>query len=147
MKVNVHNCTTGIGRVFQLAASFILYLWQLPQNLCGLLLVALLRPEQVFPFGDAEPRARLYYSSRMHGGISLGRYLVVAAHYKDCNGRTEAHELGHYWQSLFLGPLYLLVIGLPSILWSAVWRPWYGPSYYDFYTEKWADKLGGVDRC
>ena len=125
----------------------ILYLWQLPQNLLGLLLVAVLRPEQVYQFGDAWPWARLYYSTRMQGGISLGKYIIVNSYYKDYNGKTEAHELGHYWQSLFLGPLYLLVIGLPSVLWAAAWKPGGRMGYHDFYTEKWADKLGGVDRC
>lgn len=121
----------------------ILYLWQLPQNLAGLLLVLLLKPEDSYQFN----RARLYYASRMRGGISLGRYIIVRSAMRDYTGRTEWHEYGHSRQSMFLGPLYLLVIGLPSLLWAAVWQPGHGSSYYDFYTEKWADKLGGVDRC
>lgn len=131
----------------KIVIDILLYLWQLPQNLLGLLLVAVLRPEQSYPFGDAMPMSRLYYASRMRGGISLGRYLIVASCYKDYNGRTEAHELGHYWQSLFLGPLYLFVIGIPSLVWAAVWRPGGRRDYYQFYTEAWADKLGGVERC
>jgi hypothetical protein len=46
-----------------------------------------------------------------------------------------------------LGPLYLLVIGLPSLLWAWLgdnYREKHGVSYYDFYTEKWANKLGGA---
>lgn len=121
----------------------LLYLWQLPQNLLGLLLVLIYKPEQSYAFN----RARLYYSERMPGGISLGRYIIVRSELKDYAGRTEWHEYGHSRQSMFLGPLYLLVIGLPSILWAAVWQPGHGSSYYDFYTEAWADKLGGVDRC
>lgn len=121
----------------------ILYLWQLPQNLAGLLLVLLLQPEDSYQFN----RARLYYATRMRGGISLGRYIIVRSAMRDYTGRTEWHEYGHSRQSMFLGPLYLLVIGLPSLLWAAVWQPGHGSSYYDFYTEKWADKLGGVDRC
>ena len=121
----------------------ILYLWQLPQNLAGLLLVLVLKPEDSYQFN----RARLYYATRMRGGISLGRYIIVRSAMRDYSGRTEWHEYGHSRQSMFLGPLYLLVIGLPSLLWAAVWQPGHGSSYYDFYTEKWADKLGGVDRC
>lgn len=121
----------------------LLYLWQLPQNLVGLLLVHILKPEDSYTFN----RARLYYATRMHGGISLGRYIIVASSVKDYTGRTEWHEYGHCRQSMFLGPLYLLVVGLPSLLWAAVWQPGHGSSYYDFYTEAWADKLGGVDRC
>jgi len=39
------------------------------------------------------------------------------------------------------GPLYLLVIGVFSEL---NYRFGFSKSYYDFWTEKWADKLGGV---
>lgn len=120
-----------------------LWLWQLPQNLLGLLLVAILKPEDSCAFN----RARLYYATRMRGGISLGRYIIVRSCLQDYTGRTEWHEYGHSRQSLFLGPLYLLVIGLPSLLWAAVWQPGHGRGYYEFYTEAWADKLGGVERC
>ena len=58
-----------------------------------------------------------------------------------------AHEYGHTVQSLILGPLYLFVIGIPSILWAGLppcrrKRREQGISYYSFYTEKWADFLG-----
>lgn len=61
-----------------------------------------------------------------------------------------SHEaIGHAQQSRWLGWLYLLIIGLPSITWAGIHRikrvaeRW---SYYDFYTEKWADKIAGVKR-
>jgi len=120
----------------------LLYLWQLPQNIVGFLFVLVLQPEGSFEFdGHA-----LYYASRMRGGISLGRYIIVSDKFKDYNGRTEQHEIGHAFQSLYLGPLYLLVIGLPSLLWAAWWNRSMGVSYYSFYTEKWADRLGNVER-
>lgn len=56
------------------------------------------------------------------------------------------HEWGHTRQSMYLGWLYLLAIGLPSLLWAFVYDSGWNVSYYDFYTEKWADKLGGVKR-
>lgn len=124
-------------------SDIILYVWQLPQNLLGLLLVLIYKPENSYSFN----RARLYYSTRMKGGISLGRYIIIRHTAMEYTGRTEWHEYGHSRQSMFLGPLYLPVIGLPSILWAVVWQPGHGSSYYDFYTEAWADKLGGVDRC
>lgn len=119
-----------------------LWLWQLPQNLVGLLLVFLLKPEDSYTFN----RARLYYATRMRGGISLGRYIIVNSTVKDYAGRTEWHEYGHSRQSMFLGPLYLIVIGLPSLIWAAWWHEGRGVSYYSFYTERWADRLGGVER-
>ena len=57
--------------------------------------------------------------------------------------------IGHARQSRMLGWLYLLVIGLPSIVWAALYG-WLIPrcenGYYKFYTEKWADKLAGINR-
>ena len=30
---------------------------------------------------------------------------------------TRIHEYGHTWQCLLLGPLYYIVIALPSVIW------------------------------
>ena len=125
------------------AIEILLYLWQLPQNLVGLLLILVLRPEEKYNYEGAT----LCYASRMRGGISLGRYIIMRDVFKDYRGRDEQHELGHCRQSLFLGPLYLAVIGVPSILWAAWWNEDRNRSYYSFYTEAWADYLGGVNRC
>lgn len=121
----------------------LLYIWQLPQNLLGLLLVAILRPEERYDMDGVF----LYYASRMRGGISLGRYVIVRSVMKDYKGNTERHELGHSKQSRMLGWLYLFVIGLPSLLWAAWWNEDRNRDYYSFYTERWADHLGGVNRC
>ena len=59
------------------------------------------------------------------------------------------HEYGHTIQSQKLGPVYLLVIGLPSLIWAGCFEKYrikHKKSYYGFYTEKWADKLGGISR-
>lgn len=63
------------------------------------------------------------------------------------NDRLLVHEYGHTVQSLILGPLYLPVIGLPSAIWLNT--PRFSnrrhnaqSSYYAFYTERWANRLG-----
>ena len=124
-------------------AEILLYAWQLPQNLLGLLLVLILRPEESYDMDGV----RLYYATRMRGGISLGRYIIVRSALQDYTGNTERHELGHAKQSRMLGWFYLFVIGIPSILWAAWWNEGRNRSYYSFYTERWADHLGGVNRC
>jgi RHS repeat-associated protein len=53
------------------------------------------------------------------------------------------HEQGHYFQNLALGPMYMLVIGLPSLIHAGlhpIIHP--GQPYEDFYTETWADAWG-----
>ena len=124
-------------------AEILLYAWQLPQNLLGLLLVLILQPEESYDMDGC----RLYYATRMRGGISLGRYVIVRSWMKDYTGNTERHELGHAKQSRMLGWFYLFVIGIPSILWAAWWNEGRNRDYYSFYTERWADHLGGVNRC
>jgi hypothetical protein len=62
------------------------------------------------------------------------------------------HEYGHTFQSRWLGPLYLPVVGVPSVLrnvYAVAYREitgerWRG--YFDGFPERWADELGGVDR-
>ena len=127
---------------FTKLVAVLLYLWQLPQNLLWLLLVTILRPEDCY---DLEG-VRLCYASRMKGGISLGRYIIIRDVMKDYTGATERHELGHAKQSRMLGWFYILVIGLPSLIWAAWWNRDRDCSYYSFYTERWADRLGDVHR-
>ena len=60
--------------------------------------------------------------------------------------RALVHEYGHTIQSLILGPLYLVVIGLPSTIWcfwpvTNTWRKTNQVSYFIFYTESWANQL------
>jgi hypothetical protein len=56
------------------------------------------------------------------------------------------HEYGHSIQSMVLGPLYLLMIGIPSMVWAGCFKNYRKrskKSYYWFYTESWADRWGG----
>ncbi len=85
---------------------------------------------------------------KRRGGLSLGLFLFLPP---GAGVALLAHEYGHSLQSLLLGPLYLIVIGLPSALWAALpalerRRQRRHISYYAFYTERWADCWGGVRR-
>lgn len=130
--------------------NIVLFLWQLPQNLLGLLLSIILGYEIKIDFlGHCHhlPASLLFFNSRIKGGISLGRYIIMTCRYLT-DHNSWYHERGHSIQSIILGPLYLLVIGLPSLLWAAFYRNNEADpnGYYRFFTEKWADKLGGVKR-
>ena len=117
------------------------FIHELPQNLLGLLL------RQIYKGNDSEYNDVVVRRSlKMQGGISLGRYIIVS---QFASKETVMHEYGHCLQSRRLGWLYLLVIGLPSIVWAGL----YGRlvkrtknGYYRWYTERWADRLGGVER-
>ena len=127
---------------------FIKTLWQLPQNLIGLLIKITCKTPLYTTYKEAK-----VYTWKLRGGISLGQYIFLP--YKDENPenfyvqQTIKHEYGHCVQSKYLGWFYLLVIGLPSLIWARCfekYRKRTGKSYYSFYTESWADQLGCVER-
>ncbi len=70
------------------------------------------------------------------GAVSLGSLIVGDSKLID----YLPHELGHSKQALVLGPLYWVIIGLPSLTHAMVWqtfgRKW---NYYSFFTEQWAE--------
>ena len=77
----------------------------------------------------------------MSGGISLGPFAFCSKYSasKEC---VVAHEVdGHTVDSKIFGPLYLLIIGLPSLL-NAAFD--FTENYYDFWTEKLANKHAGL---
>lgn len=115
---------------------FLLYIWQLPQNLLGLI-VRIMTQSQKSDEGN--------YHWKYRSGLSLGSYVFVS---ERASLETVKHEKGHQKQSLYLGPLYLFVIGLPSFTWASLRSLGFfkNRSYYSFYTEKWADELAGVKR-
>lgn len=117
--------------------AILLYLWSLPQNLLGLLL------RQIYKGNDSQYEdAVVRRSTSMRGGISLGKYIIVS---QWATKTTIMHEYGHTRQSKRLGWLYLIVVGLPSILHAAFCKC-KRHLYYDVFPENWAEKLGGVKR-
>lgn len=122
---------------------FLLSLWQFPQHLLATIMLLI-----YFIKGRVKGRmvkgySVIYEIDKFPGGCSLGPVIFVySKYYAD----LVKHECGHAMQSLYLGPLYLLVIGLPSLIWNLTYKETNKHSYYWFYTEKWADKLGGVKR-
>ena len=132
--------------------SSLLWLWQLPQNLCGIIYRSISKDNRICVVETYDSRSvgAKVYLQKTNGGISLGKYIFINQDYIDKEIIIK-HECGHVKQSKILGPLYLLVIGIPSILhaWlnnyiGCCWKN--GEyNYYHFYTEKWANKLMGIE--
>ena len=114
------------------------YLWELPQNLVGLALTKVMAPGRTESYRGAQ----ILRSRKMRGGISLGRYIIVDERLS--SAYIDRHEWGHTRQSRLLGPFYLFVIGIPSLLWALWWHPGRKRSYASFYTERWAERLAGL---
>lgn len=114
-------------------------IWQLPQTLVGLVMM---------PFmGKMKKVADRHFNfcwetTNMYGGISLGPIAYVS---RGSSKESVAHETdGHTVQSKILGPLYLIAIGLPSILHAWLYD-YKKHCYYNFFCEKWANKLAGLE--
>jgi len=125
----------------------LLFIWQLPQNLLALFLIltkGLVERSQI----NGVP---IFRGNNILWGVSLGDFIILSDLYTDID--TPKHEYGHCIQSKIFGPLYLIIIGIPSITMNILssysyehgsktfWR-----NYYKRWPENWADKLGKVDR-
>ena len=130
--------------------NFIKSAWEIPQNALGSIVKKVCKAKYCITYKDAT-----VYTWNIPGGMSLGKYIFVPFRRDDLPANYEyisqfiKHEYGHTIQSKYLGWFYLLVIGLPSLIWAQCfngYRQKTGKSYYSFYTECWADKLGGVER-
>ena len=136
---------------------FFLWFWQFPQNLVGFCLTRFRKQVLIFTFNDGTT-GRIYFTSNVFGcGISLGDYIILdydnywRYRYYDSVFRIYNHEHGHQKQSLKLGWMYLLTIGILSTCGNLVDRVVHkyhknGCWYYKQPWEKWADKLGQVQR-
>ena len=128
------------------------YTWGLPQTLLGMILFLMnIRRKHYFY------RGAIVTEISGRGSVSLGMFVFIGTILptdrrvmnripdKEMARRVLVHEYGHTIQSLILGPLYLLVIGIPSVVWCTFtfylikYPKW---SYYRFYTEHWANFLG-----
>lgn len=127
------------------------YLWQfsfaLIQNLMGLALFAFYKIK-----GAKTERFHHAVITRIDaknfGGMSLGIFIFIN------NNKTggdlhdiRIHEYGHTIQCMLLGPLWLFLIALPSVIWCDL--PYFRKmrkekdiSYYRLYCEGWANVCG-----
>ena len=119
------------------------YFWQLPQLIAAFIYYWYLkRKDEILDTCTCQGTI-VFIKRKSCGSVTLGPYIFLSPKATDT---TVRHEWGHTRQSLILGPLYLIVIGIPSIIWAATHRA-IAPNtdYFDFFTEKWANKLGDVD--
>ena len=138
------------------------YIWQLPQHIVALLLIlyykyrkyGCMKSRYKVLVKDKQVRVNVYKALMTGPGISLGDYIITNPYEYKVTEMLIKHEYGHQRQSLYLGPLYLLIIGIPSLLgniWDTNFHKKWPPIksyrwYYNQPWEKWADKLGGVER-
>jgi hypothetical protein len=95
-------------------------------------------------------------SRKIGGGLCLGMFLFAIDYAKShgrfppgAQQRLDDHEWGHFVQSCMLGPLYIPIVGIPSIIGQIRFNRSKSRTvleYYSRYPEAWADRLGRVTR-
>ncbi len=146
-------CETGIRMAKNIVYILLQSTWGILQTLLGglLFLLHLSSPHRFY-------HGAVVTEWNAKSSISLGLFIFVTREpyfyeklkdqytKEDLSERLLVHEYGHTIQSLILGPLYVIVMGVPSTLWGFL--PYYanqrkqGRSYFSFFTERWANYLG-----
>jgi len=129
----------------------LVFMWQFPQTLLALILLLYIKLTGKYSHSEVYKNKIVFWSKNTKWGVSLGEFIFMSIQYH--NNITVAHEYGHCVQSLLFGPLYLLIIGLPSISMNILsiilfllGNRKFSDNYYYRWPENWADTLGGVDR-
>lgn len=123
-------------------------IWGFPQTLAGAAVLAAHAKRPHFCFHGA-----VVTTWENPKGLSLGPFIFLHGPNdpESAPAKVDAgllvHEYGHTVQSLIFGPAYLIVIGIPSFVWSnlpalARKRKRSGRSYYSFWVERSANWLG-----
>ena len=111
--------------------------WGLPQTLAGLAVYMIHRKNRHYDYEGAKVTVW-----DRNDGLSLGKFIFTPD-----DKSLVSHEYGHTKQSLILGPLYLPVVGVSSMIWNRLpffksFRKKTGKSYDSFIIEGSATYLG-----
>jgi hypothetical protein len=133
----------------------LLLVWELPQNVLGLMLYGIQRARGNVKLTRLERERIMVEVGGSVGAVSLGLFVFYTQEdnqYVPVGLENKDHEYGHSIQSRWLGPLYLPVVGIPSemrVVYAFAYRHITGKrwgGYYSGFPEDWADRLGNADR-
>ena len=108
--------------------------WELPQTILGFLIAVILNWTNRLDWVNHKYGSTSLKLSGLFGGMSLAPFiigdeqLIGASH-----NHLFQHEFGHIMQSKIWGPLYLLIIGLPSLVSAIV-------NDYNTHMRKWQEQ-------
>lgn len=125
---------------------FLVLIWQLPQTITAVIALAVFHNYEWYYNEEAKITVLKVNKGNFNGNacFSSGPIIFVTP---NCHKEIIKHETGHSWQSIILGPLFHIVISIPSII-LFIYKRIKNKSakfYHTHYPENWADKLGHVD--
>jgi hypothetical protein len=136
-------------KITNILLDIVYFTWCLPQTLVGLV-IKLIETKNIKKVETYKLNTQVNWIDWDYG-VSLGKYILVGTYDEDTGVNefdAKNHEFGHVRQNFMLGPLYLILVGLPSITFNIIsqYNDEFGSHYYQRYPENWADWLGGVKR-
>ncbi len=124
--------------MLQFVKQAILIIWQLPQCVLAWLVLGFLWCIRSLHAIEPFHSAYAVDGGIKGGAFTLGPYVFGPAGTRSTgHDHLLVHEYGHTLQSLILGPFYLLLIGIPSVLSAGVL-----PRMHNYrWFEVWANRL------
>lgn len=117
----------------------LLFIWQLPQNIVAILMLPFIGNVDFISY---KKFCFAFTAENMKGSISLGNFAFLSKTKAKKIANIKHEQEGHTVDSKIFGPLYLPVIGIPNFLHSKSKK---NKRYYDFYTERRANKHAGLE--
>ena len=146
------------GIIIAILVKLILFLWQLPQLILGIIVGLFWYNAGVLIIVKGQrkilPVVMCLITNKCVSGVSFGPIIFLNSYIYHTDPSGLAHEYGHSIQSVYLGWLYLIIVGLPSIIMAtlcSILEPYSRTSshisrfignYYNRYPENWANQLG-----
>lgn len=134
------------NKLLMFFVNFLLFPWLILQWLPGLIGLAIFHNCEWYVNKDAGVRVIKVNKGYFIGGacFSCGPIIFVTP---NCSENVIKHETGHSKQSLYLGPLFHILISIPSIclFWYRRVANKDAKFYHSHYPENWADTEGHVD--
>ena len=130
-----------LRKIWSCILYILLIIWQLPQILVAITMMPFLGKMELISF---KKYCYAFKCKNMSGGISLGLFAFLSESLSSSRPHVMHEQEGHTVDSKIFGPLYLFVIGLPSLIWAGCRNREKHPCYYSFYTERWANKHAGL---
>lgn len=135
------------SKVLMFVVNLILIIWQLPQTILGLIALAIFG-KHVCYYNECAKVKVIRVDKRDFLGNACCSFGPIILTTTNCDENTLRHETGHSVQSIYYGPLFLLIVGLPSIIlfWRKRLQNKSSSWYYEHFPENQAEKLGHTKR-
>ena len=115
-----------------------MWFWEFPQTFVGIVLVTYFIVRGLVNNIEISEGVLVVTAKGRWGGVSLGNYIIGSEQISPTVGNhLFMHEYGHSIQSRNVGPLYLLIFGIPSLA-SVLFR---GSNHHESYVERYTNKL------